>query len=114
VILMFVLKDYTRRHAVHINWYASLLGAAGLGYLLLHKLEFAIPVSMALVFWMACTKVYLFHLVDGQPFVPRGKSAAYMAAWWVCFGLLAIFLVVCSFAFLAVLIMQVASRQTFF
>lgn len=107
--MTFSLNDYTRRHAVHINWYASLLRAAGLGYLVLRKLEFAIPVSMGLVFWMAGTKLYVWYLVEGRPFVPRGKSPAYMAAWWACFSLLAIFFLLSSLAFLAVVIMQLWS-----
>ena len=68
------MSGFARRHAFNINWYASLAGAMGLGYLLFQKLAFAIPLSMWLVFMMACTKLYLFDLVKGRPIVPRGKS----------------------------------------
>ena len=70
----------------------------GLGYLLLHKLNCALLLSFALVFSMACSKAYLFRVVDERPVIPRGKSPPYMIAWWICFGLLVAFFLLCGIA----------------
>ena len=86
--MLTLLSGYTRRHAFQINWFASLLGAAGMGYLLFHTLKFALPLSVALVFSMACAKIYVFHVVEGRPIVPQGKPLSYRVAWWICFALL--------------------------
>lgn len=95
-----LINGFARRHAFNINWYSSLLGTMGLGYLLFQRFTFAIPLSMWLIFMMACTKLYLFHLVDGRPIVPRDKSVPYMIAWWICFGSLLAFFSICAIALL--------------
>jgi hypothetical protein len=86
------VNHYARSHAFYINWYVSLLGAAGLGHLVLQKLQSGLMLSIALVMSMACVKSYIFQVTSGRPVVPTGKSTAYMVAWWLCFGLLAGFM----------------------
>jgi hypothetical protein len=103
------VNQYARSHAFYINWYVSLLGAAGLGYLVLSRLTFGLMLSIALVFTMAAIKSYVFHVTSGQPAVPADRSIPYMVAWWLCFGLLAACFAVSFAAIWAVVLNEAAT-----
>ena len=79
---MTAFHPYVRKHFFGIERSASLLGFAGLGYLVLQNLRCGLYVAFLLVYLMALAKIYLNFAAGGIAFVPRGKSAAYMAAWW--------------------------------
>ena len=88
-----------RQHMAQINHYASFIGGLGLGYLVLHRFKCALPLSMALVFAMACIKTYLISLAEGRKMVPRGRSLSHIVAWWFLFGLLAALVILSGLAF---------------
>ena len=98
-----------RPHMAQINHCVSFIGGLGLGYLVLHRFKCALPLSMALVFAMACIKTYLISLAKGGEMVPRGRSLPYMAAWWLLFGLLAAFAILSGLAFCIAIWTSIAS-----
>jgi len=72
------MRRIALRHARRNWWYASLLGAAGLGHLLFWQLDhrhngLGLGIAFLLVFLMAVTKGYLEHVASGIPFWPRRR-----------------------------------------
>jgi hypothetical protein len=96
--MMIRLNNYVKDRFREIEWYASLIGAAGLGYLILFTLKCAVPLAMGLVFFAACVKTYLGVLVDGRPIVPSGKSVAYRVVWWFLACLVFAFVILSAIA----------------
>jgi hypothetical protein len=73
------MRRFALRHFRRIEWYASLLGMAGMGHLLLWQLDrwhadLGLGIAFLLVFLMALVKSYLGHIASGIPFWPSRRK----------------------------------------
>jgi hypothetical protein len=75
------MRTFIKNHVSRINWYVSLAGMAGLGHLTFWEIDHKWPgtglvISFCLVFCMACSKIYLDHVVTDASFWPRRKRTS--------------------------------------
>jgi len=70
------MNAFIRKHCWRINFYVSIAGAYGLGYLVLWQVDsrfkgLGLAIAMLLVFFMAAAKLYLGHVISGARFWPK-------------------------------------------